>query len=110
LLPTNGRQPLYVAEQLGHSPAVLHDTHADLFAEYADRRPVDPEGEIDRVQGASKLTGHCAACLVTLSSCKAVPPKGALSPIPGEVVGIDERSVSFASDGLEDRAALHRDV
>jgi integrase len=47
LLLANGRQPLYVAEQLGHSPAVLHDTYAHLFAEYADRRQVDPEGEID---------------------------------------------------------------
>jgi hypothetical protein len=47
LLLADGRQPLYVAEQFGHSAAVLHDTYAHLFAEYADRRQVDPEGEID---------------------------------------------------------------
>jgi len=50
LLLADGRQPLYVAEQLGHSPAVLHNTYAHLFAEYADRRQVDPECEIDRAR------------------------------------------------------------
>jgi len=31
LLLADGRQPLYVAEQLGHSLVVMHDTYAHLF-------------------------------------------------------------------------------
>jgi len=47
LLLAAGHQPLFVAAQLGHSPAVLLATYAHLIAEYeATARPIDPEAEI----------------------------------------------------------------
>jgi hypothetical protein len=41
-----GRQPIYVARQLGHSPTVLLSTYAHLIEEYAERERVDAEAEI----------------------------------------------------------------
>jgi integrase len=46
LLLAEGRQPLYVAAQLGHSVAVLYSTYAHLIAEYAEAPPIDAEDEI----------------------------------------------------------------
>lgn len=46
LLLAEGRQPLYVAKQLGHSLAVLVTTYAHLIDEYAEREPIDAEAEI----------------------------------------------------------------
>ena len=46
LLLAEGRQPLYVAKQLGHSLAVLLSTYAHLIDEYADSEPIDAETEI----------------------------------------------------------------
>jgi integrase len=46
LLLAQGRQPVLVAKQAGHSLAVLLSTYAHLIDEYADRERVDPELEI----------------------------------------------------------------
>ncbi|MDE3069619.1 MAG: tyrosine-type recombinase/integrase [Acidobacteriota bacterium] len=46
LLLAEGRQPLYVAQQLGHSPAVLLSTYAHLIPEFEDASSIDPEPEI----------------------------------------------------------------
>ncbi len=47
LLLAEGRQPLYVARQLGHSVAVLLSTYAHLIDEYAERsEQVNAEAEI----------------------------------------------------------------
>jgi integrase len=46
LLLAEGRQPLYVAKQLGHSLAVLLSTYAHLIAEYEDSERIDAEAEI----------------------------------------------------------------
>jgi integrase len=46
LLLAEGRQPLYVARQLGHSLAVLLSTYAHLIDEYADAERIDADTEI----------------------------------------------------------------
>ena len=46
LLLAEGKQPLYVAKQLGHSLAVLLSTYAHLIDEYAESEPIDAEAEI----------------------------------------------------------------
>ncbi len=46
LLLAEGRQPLYVAKQLGHSLAVLLSTYAHLIDEYAESEWIDAETEI----------------------------------------------------------------
>lgn len=57
LLLAEGKQPLYVAKQLGHSLAVLIDTYAHLIDEYEDADRVDPEAEIDRAREIPCTTG-----------------------------------------------------
>jgi integrase len=46
LLLAEGRQPLYVASQLGHSVAVLLSTYAHLIDEYEDAQHIDADREI----------------------------------------------------------------
>lgn len=46
LLLAEGRQPLYVARQLGHSLTVLLETYAHLIEEYAEEARIDAEAEI----------------------------------------------------------------
>jgi integrase len=46
LLLAEGRQQLYVAQQLGHSLAVLLSTDAHLIAEYEESERIDAEAEI----------------------------------------------------------------
>lgn len=46
LLLAEGRQPLYVARQLGHSLTVLLETYAQLIEEYAEEERIDAETEI----------------------------------------------------------------
>src|SRR5205085_12370219 len=46
LLLAEGRQPLYVARQLGHSLSVLLETYAHLIEEYAEAQRIDAEHEI----------------------------------------------------------------
>ncbi len=46
LLLAEGRQPLYVARQLGHSLGVLLETYAHLIEEYAEAQRIDAEHEI----------------------------------------------------------------
>lgn len=46
LLLAEGRQPMYVARQLGHSVAVLMSTYAHLIDEFEDRERIDAEAEI----------------------------------------------------------------
>ncbi len=46
LLLAEGRQPLYVARQLGHSPTVLLRTYAHLLDELEEAARIDPEAEI----------------------------------------------------------------
>ncbi len=43
LLLAEGRQPVWIAKQAGHSLAVLLSTYAHLIDEYAERERVDPE-------------------------------------------------------------------
>ncbi|MGZ4264025.1 MAG: tyrosine-type recombinase/integrase [Solirubrobacteraceae bacterium] len=51
LLLAEGRQPVYVATQLGHSLAVLLSTYAHLIAEYEDAERIDAEAEIRKARG-----------------------------------------------------------
>ena len=46
LFLAEGRQPLYVARQLGHSLGVLLETYAHLIEEYAEAQRIDAEHEI----------------------------------------------------------------
>jgi integrase len=55
LLLAEGRQPLYVAKQLGHSLAVRLSTYAHLIDEYVDRQPIDAEAEIAKARKARVL-------------------------------------------------------
>jgi integrase len=41
-----GRQPVWVAKQAGHTPAVLYETYAHLVEEYAQRERIDPGLEV----------------------------------------------------------------
>lgn len=50
LLLAEGRQPLYVARQLGHSLAVLLSTYAHLITEYEDSERIDAEAEIAKAR------------------------------------------------------------
>lgn len=50
LLLAEGRQPLYVARQLGHSVAVLLSTYAHLIDEYEDAQHIDADREIARAR------------------------------------------------------------
>jgi hypothetical protein len=51
LLLAEGRQPLYVARQMGHSLAVLLSTYAHLIDEYSEGEPIDAEAEIADARG-----------------------------------------------------------
>jgi integrase len=51
LLLAEARQPLYVAQQLGHSLTVLLSTYAHLIAGYEDSHRVDTEAEIAAARG-----------------------------------------------------------
>jgi integrase len=54
LLLAEGRQPLYVAKQLGHSLAVLLSTYSHLIDEYAERSErIDAEAEIAKARSIS---------------------------------------------------------
>lgn len=54
LLLAEGRQPLYVARQLGHSLPVLFSTYAHLIDEYAENSAtVDAEAEIAKARAIS---------------------------------------------------------
>jgi integrase len=46
LLLAEGRPPMYVARQLGHSVVVLLRTYSHLIDEYAERERIDAEQEI----------------------------------------------------------------
>ncbi len=50
LLLAEGRQPLYVAQQLGHSPTVLLSHYAHLIAEYEGAKSVNAEREIAKAR------------------------------------------------------------
>jgi integrase len=50
LLLAEGRQPLYVAQQLGHSLAVLLSTYSHLIAEYAENSAIDAEAETSKAR------------------------------------------------------------
>jgi integrase len=50
LLLAEGRQPVYVARQLGHSLAVLLSTYAHLLAEFEHRESIDSEEEITKAR------------------------------------------------------------
>jgi len=53
LLLAEGRQPLYVARQLGHSLTVLLSTYAHLIDEYEDAERIDAELEIAQVRAST---------------------------------------------------------
>jgi integrase len=50
LLLAEGKQPLYCAQQLGHSLAVFLSTYAHLIAEYAESPAIDAEAEISKAR------------------------------------------------------------
>jgi integrase len=50
LLLAEGRQPQWVARQLGHSAAVLHSTYAHLIDEFEEATDVNAEVEIARAR------------------------------------------------------------
>lgn len=50
LLLAEGRQPRWVADQLGHSLAVLLSTYAHLIDEYAEARSIDADAEIAKAR------------------------------------------------------------
>jgi integrase len=54
LLLAEGRQPLYAARQLGHSPAVLLRTYAHLIDEYADAQDIDANVEIAKARAGTR--------------------------------------------------------
>ena len=56
LLLAEGRQPVWVARQLGHSLAVLLSTYAHLIEEYADRDRIDADAEI--AEGRRQVRVH----------------------------------------------------
>jgi integrase len=53
LLLAERRQPLYVAQQLGHAPAVLLNTYAHLLPELAQAERIEPELEIAKARAES---------------------------------------------------------
>jgi integrase len=50
LLLAEGKQPVWVARQLGHSLAVLLSTYAHLIDEFEDRARIDADAEIARAR------------------------------------------------------------
>jgi integrase len=56
LLLAEGRQPLYVARQLGHSLVVLLSTYAHLIDEFEDAERIDSELEIAKARKACSLS------------------------------------------------------
>ena len=46
LLLAEGRQPVWIAKQAGHSVAVLLETYSHLIDEFEERERIDPEHEI----------------------------------------------------------------
>jgi len=50
LLLAEGRQPIWIAKQLGHSLAVFLSTYAHLIDEYEDRERIDADAEIARAR------------------------------------------------------------
>jgi integrase len=86
LLLAEGRQPLYVAQQLGHSVAVLLSTYAHLIAEYEESERVDAEAEI---AGARGQVGSALVRTEPIDPTAARAPetekprhRGAFEPIP----------------------------
>jgi excisionase family DNA binding protein len=71
LLLAEGRQPLYVARQLGHSLAVLLSTYAHLIPEYEETERIDAEAEI------AAARGQVGSALVRTEP---IDPAGAQSP------------------------------
>src|SRR5437763_16139788 len=55
LLLAEGKLPLYVARQLGHSLAVLISTYAHLIDEYEGRERIDAQAEIARARRLSPV-------------------------------------------------------
>jgi integrase len=53
LLLAEGRLPMYVAKQLGHSVAVLLSTYGHLFDEFEGRERIDAEQEIREARSLS---------------------------------------------------------
>jgi integrase len=64
LLLAEGRQPLYVARQLGHSLGVLLETYAHLIEEYAEAQRIDAEHEIDSAR-QQQMFGESSATTTT---------------------------------------------
>ena len=50
LLLAEGRQPIWIAKQLGHSLAVFLSTYAHLIDEYEDRERIDADAEIAKAR------------------------------------------------------------
>jgi integrase len=57
LLLAEGRQPRWIADQLGHTLAVLLSTYSHLIAEFEDRPNIDAEREILAARGAERASG-----------------------------------------------------
>lgn len=61
LLLAEGRQPLYVARQLGHSLTVLLTSYAHLIDEYEERPKIDADAEIAKHRETARPRSTAAA-------------------------------------------------
>ena len=76
LLLAEGRQPQWVARQLGHSAAVLHSTYAHLIDELEEATDVNAEAEI----AAARQPGVRPECVKSASEPKNEPVVNEESP------------------------------
>lgn len=77
LLLAEGRPPLAVAQQLGHSTAVLLSTYAHLIAEFDDTPRIDAEAEIARARG-----GSCSLRVPSATDWNPSPPASGQQKTP----------------------------
>ncbi len=107
LLLTEGRQPVWIAQQAGHSLAVLLSTYAHLIEEYAERERVDPELEIAKVREINVRLACVSASgepSAGLPATRKAPPQQGLSgtgatglePATSAVTGQRSNQLSYA--------------
>jgi integrase len=105
LLLAEGRQPLYVAQQLGHTPAVLLSTYAHLLPELAEAGRVEPELEIAKARAREAQRMYA---LSTLSPRPALHQRLRPTTKAGDLQGFSESGSdgTRTRDLCRDRAAL----
>ncbi len=86
LLFAEGRQPLYVARQPGHSVAVLFSTYAHLIHEYAEAPNIDVDREIAK---ARRQVGVRLVSITAPVSCRRDwPAESKKEPLCGALLSI----------------------